>query len=53
MSTESADTPTEQHRELPIEELLRRAQPLPARKELVIDDLTDEEADAFLAAVKQ
>jgi hypothetical protein len=53
MSTESADTPTDQHRELPIEEVLRRAQPLPAPEELVIDDLTDEGADAFLAAVKQ
>lgn len=53
MSTESADTPIEQHRELPIEELLRRARPLAASEELVIDDLTAEEADAFLAAMER
>ncbi|CAN5814341.1 hypothetical protein BH23ACT12_BH23ACT12_02760 [soil metagenome] len=34
-----------------VEELLRRARPLPPYEEVVIDDLTQEEGDAFLAAV--
>ncbi len=38
--------------ELPVEELLRRARPLPPYEEMVIDDLTPEEAEAFLAAVQ-
>lgn len=37
--------------ELPVAELLRRARPLPPLDEMVIDDLTDEEAEAFLAAL--
>lgn len=37
--------------ELPVEELLRRARPLPSREEMVIDDLTSEEGEAFLAAI--
>ncbi len=45
-----APTPSE-HLELPVEELLRRARPLPPSSEMVIDDLTPEEADAFLTAV--
>jgi len=39
--------------EVPVEELLRRVRPMPAYGELVIDDLSPEEADAFLAAVKR
>ncbi len=39
--------------ELPVEELLRRARPLPPHEEMVIDDLTSEEGDAFLAALQQ
>jgi hypothetical protein len=35
----------EQHRELPVEELLRRAQPLPSHEEMAIADLTAEEAE--------
>ena len=42
--------PSESH-ELPVEELLRRARPLPSYDEMVIYDLTPEEAEAFLAAV--
>ena len=38
--------------ELPVEELLRRAKPHPPYGEDVIDDLTPEEAEAFLAAVR-
>lgn len=37
--------------ELPVEELLKRARPLPPYPEMVIDDLTPEEGEAFLAAV--
>ncbi|MCU1376582.1 MAG: hypothetical protein JWO68_3868 [Actinomycetia bacterium] len=45
--------PTGQHHELPVEELLRRARPLPSLDVLVIDDLTDEESAAFLAALDE
>ena len=38
--------------ELPVEELLRRAKPHPPYGADVIDDLTPEEAEAFLAAVR-
>jgi hypothetical protein len=34
--------------ELPVEELLRRARPLPPHDEMVIHDLTEEEGRAFL-----
>lgn len=37
--------------ELPVEELLRRARPLPPRSETTIEDLSEEEADAFFAAI--
>jgi hypothetical protein len=37
--------------ELPIAELLWRARPLPPLEEMVIDDLSGEEAEAFLAAL--
>jgi hypothetical protein len=39
--------------ELPVEELLRRARPLPPHEEMVIDDLTEEEGAAFLAALEE
>lgn len=39
--------------ELPREELLRRARPAPPRSETAIEDLTDEEWEAFLAAIKR
>ena len=38
--------------ELPVEVLLRRARPLPPREDMVIDDLTTEEGEAFLAALE-
>ena len=38
--------------ELSVAELLRRARPLPPLDEMRIDDLTDEEAEAFLAALR-
>jgi len=37
--------------ELPVEELLRRVRPLPDHDEMVIEDLNEEEGEAFLAAV--
>jgi hypothetical protein len=42
----------EEHLELPVEELLRRARPLPPHDEMVIEDLTEEEGAAFVAAVE-
>jgi hypothetical protein len=37
--------------ELPVEEVLQRAKPHPPYGEHVIEDLTDEEVEAFLEAV--
>ena len=51
VSTHRADNSDEQHLELPVEELVRRARPLPPHDEMVIEDLTEEEGAAFLAAV--
>lgn len=51
MSTHSADNSGEQHLKLPVEELLKRARPLPPHEEMVIEDLSDEEAQAFFDAV--
>lgn len=51
MSTNAPDN-REEHLELPVEELLRRARPLPQHNELVIEDLSEEEGAAFLAAVE-
>jgi len=39
--------------EVPVEELLRRARPAPPRSETAIADLTDEEWEAFMAAIKR
>lgn len=51
MSTDRADNPDQQTLELPVEELLRRARPLPPHDEMLIEDLTEEEGEAFLAAI--
>ncbi len=51
MATHPADNSEAQHLELSVEELLRRARPLPPHDEMVIEDLTEEEGAAFLAAV--
>lgn len=40
---------TQRSGELSVGELLRRARPLPPRGEMIIDDLTDDEAAAFIA----
>lgn len=52
MSTEPLQPHHEDSLELPVEELLRRARPLPSPDEMVIDDLTEAEGDAFLAALE-
>ena len=44
---------SEESLELPVEELLRRARPLPPHAEMAIDDLTDEEAEAFFEAIRR
>ncbi len=41
-----------EHLELPVEELLRRARPLPDHDEMVIEGLSEEEGEAFLVAVQ-
>ena len=51
MATDPIDTGDE-HLELSVEELMRRARPLPPHDEMVIEDLTEEEGAAFLAAVE-
>jgi len=51
VSTHAADT-SEPNRELPVEELMRRARPLPPHEDMVIDDISEDEGAAFLAAVK-
>ena len=41
----------ERHLEPPVEELLRRARPLPSHEAMTLEDVTEEEGQAFLAAV--
>jgi hypothetical protein len=52
MSTHRANITEERHLELLVEELLRRARPLPAHDEMVIEDLSAEEGEAFVLAVE-
>ncbi|MEI2699731.1 MAG: hypothetical protein V9E94_15840 [Microthrixaceae bacterium] len=53
MSSDPATpVPRQQSLELPVEELLRRVKPMPPPEEFVIDDLTPEEGEAFLDAVR-
>ncbi|MDZ7676365.1 MAG: hypothetical protein U5K30_15020 [Acidimicrobiales bacterium] len=51
MSTTDPVPAHQEHLELPVEEVLRRVPVHPPYGEDVIDDLTQEEADAFLDAV--
>jgi hypothetical protein len=51
VSTHAPDD-RDEHPELPVKELLRRARPLPPHDEMVIEDLSEEEGAAFLAAVE-
>jgi hypothetical protein len=52
VSTHASDASQTPDLELPVEELLRRARPLPPHDEMVIDDLSEEEGAAFLDAVR-
>lgn len=52
MSTEPVQPRHGDSLELPVEELLRRARPLPSHEDMVIDDLSAEEGEAFLAALE-
>ena len=51
MATHRADNTEEPHLELPVEELLRRARPLPPHNEMVIEDIDEEQGAAFVAVV--
>ncbi|MBK5223702.1 MAG: hypothetical protein JJE52_12700 [Acidimicrobiia bacterium] len=53
MPTDPAPRRHEACLELSVEELLRRARPLPPREETVIEDLTEEEAEAFFEAINR
>ena len=52
MSSEPAKRHEDDCLELPVEELLQRARPMPSHDEMVIEDLTVEEGDAFLEALE-
>ncbi len=52
MSSEPVPPRTGGSLEVPVEELFRRARPLPPHEEMVIDDLSEEEGAAFLAALE-
>jgi hypothetical protein len=52
VSTHPASQSEPEHLELPVEELLRRVRPLPDHAEMVIEGLSEEEGEAFLAAVQ-
>jgi len=52
MATEHVQPPiNEPSLELPVEELLKRAKPLPPHEQMVIEGLTEEEGLAWLDAV--
>ncbi len=51
-STEAAGTGPTEHLELPVSELLGRARPFPPSREMRIDEVSDEEGVAFLAALE-
>jgi len=54
VSTQSADAGRNaEHLERPVEEVLRNAKPYPRREEQVIEDLTDEEEEAFWEAISR
>jgi len=52
MSTDPVQPSRSRSLELPVEELMRRARPLSPHEDMVIDDLTEEEGEAFLAALE-
>lgn len=53
MSIDPAPRRQEECLELSVEALLRRARPLPPHTEMAIDDLTQEEGEAFLEAIRR
>lgn len=53
MSSEPVNVPASPSLELPVEELMRRANPLPPHEEMAIPGLDEEETEAFLAALKE
>jgi len=50
MTTPQHQPRRSENRELPVEMVLQRAKPHPPYGEHIIDDLTDDEAEAFLDA---
>ena len=52
MSNEPVTPITTAYLELPVDELMRRARPLPPHEEMAIEDLDEGEGAAFLAALK-
>jgi hypothetical protein len=52
VSTHPVSQSEPEHFELPVEELFRRARPLPDHDEMVIEGLSEEEGEAFLAAIQ-
>jgi hypothetical protein len=53
MSTQSADPTPERGLELSVQEVLRRARPLPPRDAMILEDLPEEEQEAFWAAINE
>jgi hypothetical protein len=53
MSSEPVVTSNKANLELPVDELLRHARPLPPHEEMVINDLNEAEGAAFLTALKE
>ncbi|HSS08275.1 MAG TPA: hypothetical protein VLL25_00210 [Acidimicrobiales bacterium] len=53
MSTQPSEAPKPTRSlELPVEELLRRARPLPPHEKMIVEGLTDEEEEAFWQALE-
>ena len=52
MSTDPVHSRPSESLELSVEELLQRARPLPPHDAMVIEDLSEEEGAAFLAALE-
>ncbi|MHB1535065.1 MAG: hypothetical protein ACYC1D_10785 [Acidimicrobiales bacterium] len=50
-STQPVPTGPAEHLELPVAELLDRARPFPPSSEMRIDDVSEDEGVAFLAAL--
>ncbi len=53
MSTQSADPTPERGLELSVQEVLRRARPLPPPDAMILEDLPEEEQEAFWAAINE